>query len=113
MGLCVCGCPDIAHHTSMTRDGMAWYGECLRYGSNETGGMKRTWTGWWFERVQPYLPVNGNAIPSMRAWRDRRMRHRDLMRAYVLRRPWYRDHCHAFRPDSQSMAAYIVDRYGP
>lgn len=51
MNFCKCGCPDFVHHTSLTfatnGDGERVisgqrYGECLRYGSNEVGGMRPT-----------------------------------------------------------------------
>jgi hypothetical protein len=55
-GICVCGCPARNHHAQMIakqeyidqKNGeTALYGACLRYGHNETEGMK--WS-WWRKR---------------------------------------------------------------
>ena len=38
--LCQCEHPAREHHTSIGRSGQAFYGECLHYGANETGGCR-------------------------------------------------------------------------
>ena len=46
MNPCRCGHPAYEHHTSICRDGTPFYGECLHYGFNETGGMRLARFGW-------------------------------------------------------------------
>ena len=90
MTYCRCGCPDSVHHTSWTfatnGDGeRVWsgylFGECLRYGSNETGGMRPTM----WHRLFP--PPRG----ELGALRQR-------LAAFAQRHgaKWYRTHCMGF-----------------
>jgi len=96
--ICTCGHNGEEHHAVYWPLGMT-LDECEFYGSNETGGMKPTWTGWFFWRVMPPKQWHydrdddGKVIlPGRRT----PQRVRDFTRRYLLRRPWFIDHCHHF-----------------
>lgn len=53
---CECGCPARDHHTSIKRDGTSFFGECLHFGFNETGGMRLVKQKW-VEHCYKYRPM--------------------------------------------------------
>lgn len=81
--------------------------ECEVYGSNETGGMKPTRTGWFFYRILPpkyptYTVVytDDDGLTRYKSeWPRQRVR--DFARRIPgLRGPWFVDHCHHFKEDT-------------
>ena len=63
--LCECGCAARWHHCSITRDGGAFYGECLTYGCNESGGMR--WSKWrrkWVDHCHGFREAQPNMEES-------------------------------------------------
>jgi len=100
--MCKCGHLGEYHHVVYWQLGMT-IDECEAYGSNETGGMKGTLTGWFFYRIVPPKPMvydrdeNGKVIyPGHR--RPQPVRE-FLRRVPGLRGPWFKDHCHHFEEE--------------